>query len=124
MVGATFADVERLAAELPEVTSGTWYGTPGLHVRGKGFCRMWGDREYRRNEIDDTEVLVVMCDIDEKSALIDAAGGVLFSTAHYDGHGAMLVRLADVELDDLGDLLEDSYRTKAPATLIRRLDGG
>jgi hypothetical protein len=121
---ATFDDVTCLGADLPEVTVGTWYGTPGLHVRGKGFCRMWSEREYRRNRVDDTEVLVVMCDVDEKPALIEAAGGVLFSTPHYDGHGAMLVRLADVELDDLADHLEDSYRIKAPPALRRRLDDG
>ena len=40
------------------------------------------------------------------------------------GHGAMLIRLADVDLDDLADYLEDSYRIKAPRTLVRRLDDG
>ena len=123
MAGATFDDVVRLGAALPEVTVGTWYGTPGLLVRGKGFCRMWSEREYGRDGVDDMEVLVVMCDVDEKPALIEAAGGVLFSTPHYDGYGAMLVRLADVELDDLGDHLEDAYRVRAPRTLVRRLDG-
>lgn len=118
----TFADVAQIGAEFPEVAVATWYGTPGLLVRGKGFCRMWGEREHRRNGVDDTEVLVVLCDVDEKPALIDASGGVLFSTPHYDGHGAMLVRLADVERADLADYLEDSYRTKAPPTLVRRLD--
>jgi hypothetical protein len=124
MAGAPFADVERLGTKLPEVVVGTWYGTPGLPVRDKGFCRMWNDRAYRRAGIDDTEVLVVMCDADEKATLIAAAGGVLFSTPHYDLHGAMLIRLADVGLDDLADYLEDSYRIKAPRTLIRRLDDG
>jgi hypothetical protein len=122
MAGATFTDVERIGATLPEAAVGTWYGTPGLLVRGKGFCRMWSDREYLRNGVDDTEVLVVLCDVDEKAALIEASGGVLFSTPHYEGHGAMLVRLADVELDDLADHLDDSYRIKAPPTLVRRLD--
>ena len=109
---------------MPDVTAGTWYGTPGLLVLGTGFCRMWSDREYARDGVDDTEVLVVMCDVDEKPALIEASGGVLFSTPHYDGYGGMLVRLADVGLDDLADHLEDSYRIKAPSTLVRQLDAG
>lgn len=124
MSGATFDDVTRIGSELPEVTVTTWYGTPGLAVRRKGFCRMWSERECRRDGVDDTEVLVVMCDVEEKPALIDAAGGVLFSTPHYEGHGGMLIRLADVGLDDLADYLEDSYRIKAPATSVRRLDDG
>ena len=120
---ATFDDVRRLAGELPEVTETTSYGTPAMAVRRKSFCRMWGEREHRRDGVSDSEVLVVFCDPDEKEALIEVSGGVLFSTPHYEGYAAMLVRLADVDLADLADLLEDSYRVKAPATLVRALDG-
>ncbi len=119
----TFADVERLGAELPEVTVSTSYGTPALKVREKSFCRMWSQREHDRDDVHGTEVLVLMCDVNEKPHLIEADPGVLFSTPHYEGYGAMLVRLADVDPDDLADLLEDAYRQKAPATLVRRLDG-
>jgi hypothetical protein len=119
---ATFKDVKRAAAELPEVSESTSYGTPSLKVRGKSFCRMWGDREHNRDRVDDTEVLVVYCDAEEKEALIGSSGGVLFSTPHYEGYGAMLIRLKDVQPDDLADYLEDSYRLKAPRTLLKRLD--
>ena len=121
---ATFADVKRLAGDLPEVTESTSYGTPALKVRGKSFCRMWSPREHARDGVHDTDVLVVFCDLEGKSSLIESAGGVLFSTPHYEGYGAVLVRLADVDLDDLADYLEDSYRLKAPASLRRLLDGG
>jgi hypothetical protein len=50
------------------------------------------------------------------------AGGVLFSTPHYDGYGAMLVRLSEIAMDDLADYLETSYRVKAPPSLRRILD--
>jgi hypothetical protein len=46
----------------------------------------------------------------------------LFSTPHYQGYGAMLIRLADVTEADLADYLEDSYRLKAPAKVLRQLD--
>jgi hypothetical protein len=119
---ATFEDVKRAAADLPEVAESTSYGTPSLTVRGKSFCRMWGDREHDRDKVGGTEVLVVYCDVDEKDALIESAGGVLFSTPHYDGYGAMLIKLSDVQPDDLADYLEDSYRLKAPMTLLQQLD--
>ena len=86
---------------------------------------MWSDREYKRDGIDktaDTEVLVVMCDVDEKQALIDAADGVLFSTPHYEGHGGMLIRLADVNESSLQDYLLDSWYTKATPKLIAELE--
>lgn len=121
---ATFDDVKRLTADLPEVEESTSYGTPALEVRGKSFCRMWSEREHERDDVHDTDVLVVFCDVEEKAALIESSGGVLFSTPHYEGHGGMLVRLADVDLDDLADHLEASYRRRAPRSILRRLDGG
>lgn len=121
---ANFDDAVELTADLPEVTESTSYGTPALKVRGKSFCRMWSEREHDRDGVHDTEVLVVFCDVEAKHALIEQSGGVLFSTPHYEGYGAMLVRLADVASDDLADYLEDSYRLKAPKALVRALDGG
>lgn len=119
----TFDDVLALAARLPEVEPGTAYGTPALRVRGKSFCRLWSEREHRRDGVGGTEVLVVFCDLDEKDALIESSRGVLFSTPHYQGYPALLVRLADVGSGELAELLEDSYRIKAPASLRKRLGG-
>jgi hypothetical protein len=121
---ATFDDCVRLTAHLPEVEQSTSYGTPALTVRGKSFCRLWGDREHDRDGVDpdETEVLVVFCDLDEKDALIESSGGTVFSTPHYDGYPAMVIRLADVDLDDLVGYLEDSYRIKAPKRLLKLLD--
>jgi hypothetical protein len=113
----TFDDVTRLVSHLPEVTRSTSYGTPSLKVRGKSFCRMWGEPEYDRYGVHDTEVLVVFCALDEKPHLIAGSGGSLFSTPHYDGHGAVLVRLGDVDRDELVGYLEESYLIKAPARL-------
>ena len=121
MADITFADIERLAADLPEVTTGTSYGTPALLVRKKSFCRMWSEREHVRDGVHDTEVLVVFCDVDEKPALLSSRPDVLFSTPHYEGYGAMLVRLDRATETDLADWLEDAYRIKAPATLRRQL---
>lgn len=119
---AGFDDVVRIAGGWPGVTIGTSYGTPALLVRQRSFCRMWSDREHARDGVDDTEVLVVFCDVEEKPHLIDDAGGVLFTTRYDDGHGAMLIRLAVVAPLDLRDWLDDSYRRKAPPALVRELD--
>ena len=120
---ATFEDVRRLGMELPDVVESTSYGTPALKVRKKGFCRMWGEREHRRDQVFDTEVLVLFCDLEMKAVLLKNHPEVLFTVPHYDGYGSVLVRLADVDLDDLAEWLEESYRTKAPPTLLRQLDG-
>ncbi len=120
---ATFDDVRRLGMVLPEMAESTSYGTPALKVRKKLVCRMWSEREHNRDSVLDTEVLVVFCELDMKQVLLDNHPDALFTVPHYDGYGAVLVRMADVGLDDLADWIEDSYRLKAPPTLIRQLDG-
>ena len=113
----------RIGAQLPEVEVSTSYGTPALKVRGKAFCRLWGEAEHDRKGVDeDGPVLVVFVDVAEKRAWIETSDGALFDQAHYHGHGAMLVRLDVVDEDLLADVLEQSYRLKAPRTLLRRLD--
>lgn len=118
----TFDDVRRLAARLPEVEEApSYHGMPALKVRGKPFCRLWSEREHDRDGVHGTEVLVVFCDLEEKDALIATSDGVLFSTAHYEGYSALLVRLADVDLGLLAELVDDSYRARAPKRLAASL---
>jgi len=118
----TFDDVLRLCRRFPETQESTSYGTPAVKVRKKLVCRIWGPREHARDGIDDTEVLVVRCSLEAKAALIAATSGVVFGTPHYEGHAAVVVRLADVDEALLGELLEQSYRRVAPKTLVRKLD--
>jgi hypothetical protein len=84
----TFEDGTGLVPHLPEVTESTSYGTPSLTVLDRSFCRTWGERGYDRFDVHDSEVLVVFCEFDEKPFLVETGGGALFSTPHYDGHGA------------------------------------
>jgi hypothetical protein len=119
----TFDDVRRIGAAFPGVVEApSYHGSPALKVGKRPFCRLWSDREHERDGVSGSQVLVVFCDLEEKDALIGASGGVLFSTAHYAGHPAMLVRLADVSLELLAEILEDSYRSRAPAHLVAELE--
>ena len=112
-VMATWEDVVAMGRELPEVEEATWYGTPSLKVKGKGFARLRSEAEGG---------LVLMCDLDEKSALL-ASGDPSFSTTpHYDGYGAILVDLDRVDPEQLRELLEESWRRKAPAKLRKSFD--
>ena len=118
----TFDDVVTMTADLPMVGVGTSYGTPAVQVKGKSFCRMWDDNRYVKAGIDDTEVLVVWGELDAKLELMESHAPVVFETDHHSGYGAYLVRLADVDPDDLADWLEDAYRMRAPKTALKELD--
>ena len=103
--------VARLAAGLPEVEVSTWYGTPALKVRGEGFVRLKAPG-----------VLVVLCPIDLKEALIEADPVLFYETLHYEGWPAMLVRLDEIDDDRLTDRLECAWREKAPPRLVATWD--
>lgn len=120
---ADFDDVRRLGTRLPEVVEAASYrGSPALKVRTRPFCRLWAPSEHERDDVHDGQVLVVFCDPEEKDALLDAHESVLFSTPHYEGYPALLVRLDDVATELLAELLEDSYRARAPRSLVAALD--
>ncbi|BBG05508.1 MULTISPECIES: MmcQ/YjbR family DNA-binding protein [Pseudonocardia] len=103
-------DVVQIGCALPEVEESTWYRTPALKVRGKGFVRL-------RAESDGLAVL--MCSLAEKEALLGSGDPAYSTTAHYDGHGSILVDLARVDPGQLAELIEEAWRRKAPATLVR-----
>jgi hypothetical protein len=116
----TFDDVVRLCADLPDVTESLSYGTPALKVRGKSFCRLWGERDDRKADVPESDVLVVFCDLANKELLLADSDGSIFTAPHYDGYGAVLVRLASVTESQLAELLHESYWLRAPAALRRR----
>jgi hypothetical protein len=105
---ASWEDVVALGGDLPGVEVSTWYGTPGLKVNGKGFCRLR----------DEGETLVVpVVDLEDKDALLRSDPGVFFTTSHYDGHAYVLVRLDRIGRDSLAELVEDAWRLRAPPSL-------
>jgi hypothetical protein len=110
-----WSDVVAAARGLPEVEEGTWFRTPALKVRKKSFCRMK----------EDGETLVIrVVDLEDKEALLRGRPDVFFTTPHYDGYAYVLVRLAEVDLAALRELVEDAWRLKAPKRLLASYDAG
>ena len=66
--------------------------------------------------------LVLMCSHEEKAALLATGDPAFFTTPHYDGYGAILVDLERVEMRQLAELVEESWRVKAPVKLRKAFD--
>jgi len=110
----TWDDVVALGTRFPGVEVGTSYGTPALRVGNRGgMCRLRTD--------PDALVLRVV-DMGEREALLQGQPEVFFSTPHYDGHPYVLVRLEAVADDELGELLEEAWRLRAPKRLVARYE--
>ena len=109
----TFEKLRELALALPGAEEGTSYGTPAFRVGGKLFARLHQDEP----------AVVVKIDFDERALRMKADPTTFFITAHYLRYPMMLVRLATVYLDDLRELLEQSWRLSAPKRLLAQLGG-
>ena len=59
---------------------------------------MWGEREYDRYDVRDTEVLVVFCVLDEKPMLLESGGGAPLLDAALRRPRSILVCLCDVDM--------------------------
>jgi hypothetical protein len=68
------------------------------------------------------DVIVVLVDLDEKEALLRAEPDVFFTTPHYDGYPAVLVRLSAIEPAELAEVLEESWRRVAPKRVVKALE--
>ena len=76
-------------------------------------------------ELDEAphEALVVWVEsLEEKDAMIQSEPGKFFTTAHYDGHAIVLVDLQQVDVDELSELLIESWRHRATKTAVKKWD--
>ena len=112
-------DVRRIVAGLPGATYDE--DGPTCRVEGRQFGWTWRERVHpKRTKVPRPDVMVVSVDgEDDKRALLAAHPDTLFTEPHYDGYPMVLVRLPVVGVDQLTELLTDSYRL----TLDRQRSG-
>ena len=110
---ATWDDVVAIGTRLQGVEVGTWYGTAGLKVGGKGFCRL---------RTDPDALVIRVLDLGDRTALLQQDPDVFFITPHYDDAPYVLVRLERASRDVLAELIEDAWRIRAPARMLREAE--
>jgi hypothetical protein len=116
-------DVRRLALSLPHVEEVDCDGFD-FRVGGKGFVWSYPERPpgQRRRLRTDIAVLFVG-DEAEKQALILGEPSVFFTTPGYDGWPLVMLRLDEVDVERLAELVTDAWRMRAPAELAADFDG-
>lgn len=122
---ATWDDVARVALSLPETNETTKYGNPAWAVRGRGF--VWerplreSDRKALGAATPDGPILGAhVPDLTAKEALLADDPEVYFTTPHFDGYAAILVRLERITLADLRELVTEAWLCRAPKRLMRQ----
>ncbi len=110
--GVTFEKLWEFVRSLPETEVGTSYRTPAFKVKGKLIARMW----------EDDVTLVLLIDFETKEMLLKTNPEVFFQTDHYAGYPAVLARLPFADYKELCELLEESWRQKAPVKVVNAYD--
>ncbi|MEO7039403.1 MAG: MmcQ/YjbR family DNA-binding protein [Gemmatimonadaceae bacterium] len=106
--GLPFAEVIRLALQLPGVVESTSYGTAALKVRDKLLARLK----------EDNATIVLRVEHFEREHLLRCDPATFHITDHYRNYPYVLVNLTSADATLLAQLLEDAWR-KAVTTAVR-----
>ena len=117
-------DVRRIALALPEAGEQSKRGRSSWRVRDKLF--VW-ERPLRAGELralgaDAPEGPILAARVEHlgaKEALLADDPGVFFTTPHFDGYPAILVRLDRIAPDELEELVVEAWLCRAPARLAK-----
>jgi hypothetical protein len=121
---ATFDDVRRIALALPETSERVSRDLCQWRVRDKLF--VW-ERPLRRSDLEalgedapDGPILGARVEhLVAKEALLADDPEVFFTTPHFDGYPAVLVRLDRIGPEDLEEVIVEAWLARAPKRLAK-----
>jgi hypothetical protein len=123
---ATMTDLDELALAMPEAEKVVENGRPRYIVHGKWFCF---HRTARPDAVDpetgermDDVLAFMVDDLEVKDMLVADARGVYFTTPHWNGYRAVLVRIRDLaklDRDELRDLVAEAWLTRAKKRIAK-----
>lgn len=121
---ATWEDVRDMALALPETTERLSRELRQWLVRDKLF--VWerplrrADLEALRHDAPDGPILGARVEhLGAKEALIADDPAVFFTTPHFDGYPAILLRLDRIALEDLREVIVEAWLARAPKRLAK-----
>jgi hypothetical protein len=107
-------DVRRLALALPDVVE---IDSDGFDFRtgGKGFVWSYPERRPGKPRVIRTDIAVLFVgDEAEKQALLLGEPDLFFTTPGYDGLPLVMLRLAEVKVGRLRELVTDAWQMRTP----------
>ncbi|MCT7659666.1 MmcQ/YjbR family DNA-binding protein [Mycobacterium deserti] len=118
---ADWADVARIAGELPETTEASprnWRVRKKLVVWERPLRK--ADYEALGDDAPAGDILGArVADEGVKFALIADDPSMYFTTPHFDGYPAILVRLTAIGIPELEELITEAWLAQAPKTVAK-----
>src|SRR5204862_3052948 len=99
--GVRAVEARRLLLKLPNVVEGRSYGMPAFLLNGRFLARF---------RDDDTVLVLQLATIAEREVLMELDVRAFFYTEHYRNSPAVLVRLAEVPVPLLSDVVTEAWR--------------
>ena len=99
--GVSVRAARDLLLALPNVVEGRSYGMPAFLLNGRFLARF---------RDDDTVLVLQLATIAEREVLMELDVRAFFYTEHYRNYPAVLVRLAEVPVPLLSDVVTESWR--------------
>ncbi|MET8908929.1 hypothetical protein [Micromonospora sp. NPDC004551] len=117
-------DIRRLARALPHVVEIDSDGFD-FRVADKGFVWSYPERRPGAPRRIRTDIAVLYVgDEAEKQALLLGEPEVFFTTPAYDGLPLVMLRMEQVSVDRLKELVTDAWRMRAPDSLAGDFEDG
>ena len=121
------ADLDELALTMPQATKTVSDdGRPTYAVHDKFFCF---HRSRRPDAVDpetgerlDDVLVFRVADLEEKDAILADERGIFFTTPHWKGYSAVLLRIPDlarIDRDELRDLVAEAWLTRAQTRVAK-----
>ncbi len=122
---ATWEDVRRIALALPETSERLSRRLASWRVRDKAF--VW-ERPLRPADLralggDAPSGPILGAQVEHlvvKEALLADDPDVFFTTPHFDGYPAILVRLDRIAVEDLKEVVTEAWLARAPKRLAQQ----
>jgi len=116
-------DVRQLARALPQSEEIPSAGFD-FRVGGKGFVWSYPQREPGKPRVIRTDVAVLFVgDEDERQALLLGEPHLFFTAPGYRDQPLVMLRLDQVGVERLSELVTDAWRMRAPEEVLGLLDG-
>ena len=120
---ATWDDVRRLALAMPQATERDSRDMRQWRVKDKLF--VW-ERPLRKSDLEalghsapSGPILGARVEhLVAKEAMLASDPGVFFTTPHFAGYPAVLVRLDQIGLEDLEEVVVEAWLARAPKRLV------
>jgi hypothetical protein len=124
---SSLRDLDRLALDMPGAEKEVRDGRPRYVVNGKIFCL---HRSRRPDAVDpesgerlDDVLMFRVEDLGVKELILSDDRGIWFTTPHFNGYPAILVRIRDLERldrEELRDTVVDAWLTRAPKRVAKQ----